>query len=74
VLKNLEIDNFTRVTCISYSDLVENLFEKFARINNKKTVYANSLVTAHSFRDCLCCCIYSLPVVNACNFLNQIFY
>jgi len=32
------------------------LTEKVARINNRKTVYANSLVTAHSFRVCVCCC------------------
>jgi len=56
-------DNFTRVTCILYIDLVETLnfllrylIEKVAHINNRKTVCANSLVTAHSFRVCICCC------------------
>jgi len=32
------------------------LVEKVAHINNRKTVGANSLVTAHSFRVCICCC------------------
>jgi len=32
------------------------LVEKVTRIKNKKTVCANSLVTAHSFRVCTCCC------------------
>ena len=52
----IRFDNFTRATCILYIELVENLnfqlrclVEKVARINNRKTVYANSLVTAHSF-------------------------
>jgi len=31
------------------------LVEKAARISNKKTLRANSLVTAHSFRVCICC-------------------
>jgi len=31
------------------------LVETVARINNRKTVYANSLVTAHSFCVCICC-------------------
>ena len=50
-------DNFTRATCILYIDLVETLNfqlrcldEKVARINNRKTVYADS------FRVCVCCC------------------
>ena len=56
----LRFDNFTRATCILYIDLEEtlnfqlrNLIEKVARINNRKTVRANSLVTAHSFRVCI---------------------
>jgi len=32
------------------------LIKKVARINNKKTVRAYSLVTAHSFRVCKCWC------------------
>jgi len=32
------------------------LVEKVVRINNRKSVRANSLVTAHSFRVCICCC------------------
>ena len=59
----LRFDNFTRATCILYIDLVETLnfqlrylVEKVARINNKKTLRANSLVTAHSFCVCKCCC------------------
>ena len=59
----VRFDNFTRATCILYIDLVETLnfllrylVEKVARINNRKTVRANSLVTAHSFRVCVCCC------------------
>jgi len=32
------------------------LVEKVACINKRKTIYANSLVTAHSFRVCICCC------------------
>ena len=52
----MRFDNFTRATCILYIDLVETLnfqlrclAEKVASINNRKTVRANSLVTAHSF-------------------------
>ena len=57
----MRFDNFTRATCILYIDLVETLnfqlrclVEKVAHINNRKTVCANSLVTAHSLRVCLC--------------------
>jgi len=32
------------------------LVEKVARINNRKSVYANPSVTAHSFRVCISCC------------------
>jgi len=32
------------------------LVEKVAHINNRKTVRPNSLVTAHSFCVCICCC------------------
>jgi hypothetical protein len=50
MLTNLEFktqfDNFTCVTYVSYNDSVA---EQAARIDNRKTVYANSLVTAHSF-------------------------
>jgi len=53
---------FIRATSILYIDLVETLnfllrylIEKVALINNSKTVRANSLVTAHSFRVCKCC-------------------
>ena len=59
----MRFDNFTRATCILYIDLVETLnfqlrclVEKVARINNRKTVCANSLVTAHCLRVCVCCC------------------
>ena len=59
----MRFDNFTRATCILYIDLAETLnfqlrclVEEVARINNRKTVRANSLVTAHSFRVCICCC------------------
>ena len=52
----MRFDNFTRATCILYIDLVETLnfllrclIEKVARINNKKTVRANSFVPVHSF-------------------------
>jgi hypothetical protein len=51
---NLELetqfDNFTSVTYVSYNDSVA---EQAARIDNRKPVYANSLVTAHSF--CVAC-------------------
>ena len=67
----MRFDNFTRANCISCIDLAQilnshlrqNLVEKVALINNRKTVYADSLVTAHSFRVCVCC----LPVVNPLN-------
>ena len=59
----MRFDNFTRATCILYTDLVETLnfllrylVEKVARINSRTTVRANSLVTAHSFLVCICCC------------------
>ena len=59
----MRFDNFTRATCILYIDLVETLnfllrclAEKVARINNRKIVLAVSLVTAHSFRVCICWC------------------
>ena len=59
----MRFDNFTCATCILYIDLVETLnfqlrclVEKVARINNRKTVCANSLVTARSLRVCVCCC------------------
>ena len=59
----MRFDNFTRATCILYIDLVETLYfllrclvENVARINSRKTVRADSLVTAHSFRACICCC------------------
>jgi len=32
------------------------LVEKVARINNRKTVRENTLVTTHSFRVRICCC------------------
>jgi len=32
------------------------LVEKVAHISNKKTLRTNSLVTAHSFPVCICCC------------------
>ena len=59
----MRFDNFTHATCCFYIYLVETLnfllrclAEKVARINNRKNVCANSLVTAHSFRVCICCC------------------
>ena len=59
----MRFDNFKHATCILYIDLVGNLnfqlrylVEKVALINNRKTVRADSLVTAHSFRVCICCC------------------
>ena len=59
----LRFDNFTRATGILYIELVKalnfqlrNLIEKVPRINNRKMVRADSLVTAHSFRVCKCCC------------------
>ena len=59
----MRFDNITRETSILYIDLAETLnfllrylIEKVARINNRKTVRANSLVTAHSLRVCVCCC------------------
>ena len=57
----MRFDNFTLATWILYIDLVETLnfqlrclVEKVAHINNRKTVYADSLVTAHSFCVCIC--------------------
>ena len=59
----LRFDNFKRATCILYIDLEETLnfqlrclVENVARINRRKTVRANSLVTAHPFHVCKCCC------------------
>ena len=58
----MRFDNFTHVTFILYIALVETLnfllrclVENVARINNRKTVRANSLVTEYSFRVCMCC-------------------
>jgi len=58
-----KFDSFTRAACILYIDFIETLnfqlrclVEKVACINNRKTVRADSLVTAHSFRVCICCC------------------
>ena len=52
----MRFDNFTPAACILYIEFVETLnfqlrclVEKLARINNGKTSYADSLVTAHSF-------------------------
>ena len=52
----MRCDNFTRATCILYIELVETLnfllrylVEKVAHINNRKTLYSDSLVTANSF-------------------------
>jgi hypothetical protein len=47
-----QFDNFTCVTYVSYNDSVA---VQAARIDNRKTVYANSLVRAHS----LCVCAYA---------------
>jgi len=48
--------NFKRAACILYIELVETLnfllrylVEKVAHINNRKTLYSDSLVTANSF-------------------------
>ena len=67
----MRFDNFTRATCILYIDLVETLnfqlrclVEKVAHINNRKTVRANSLVTAHSSRVCKCCCYVNFVTFN----------
>ena len=52
----VRFDNFIRATCILYIDFVKtlnfqlrNLIEKVARINKRKTLCVDSLVTAHFF-------------------------
>ena len=58
----MRFDNFTCETLILTTDLVETLnlqlrcmAQKVAHINKRKTVCANSSVTAHFFRVCICC-------------------